>query len=225
MKVTASILTLTLISTALAEDVCEFRKGASADLKDEDKSESEDGVYRVSSCPCFHSQATPKERNDANCADDDDVDDPLIPLLPCDFLPDDYVICDDPVDHEGNETALEELGYGCLAFNGSQRAQDVALTSVCCRALECIECRGSRTFLRRGVPCIKYTNHFFLTTLLYSILLGFLGLDRFCLGKTGTAVGKLLTLGGLGIWWLVDIVLIVTGRLMPEDGSNWVPTA
>ena len=39
----------------------------------------------------------------------------------------------------------------------------------------------------------------------------------------GTAVGKLLTLGGVGIWWIVDIVLLVTGVLRPEDGSNWEP--
>lgn len=40
-------------------------------------------------------------------------------------------------------------------------------------------------------------------------------------GLTGTAVGKLLTLGGVGIWWIVDIVLLVTNNLMPEDGSNY----
>ena len=69
---------------------------------------------------------------------------------------------------------------------------------------------------------IRYTGHYFLTTLLYSILLGFLGMDRFCLGHTGTAVGKLLTLGGVGIWWIVDIILLVTGNLMPEDGSSFI---
>lgn len=41
--------------------------------------------------------------------------------------------------------------------------------------------------------------------------------------QTGTAVGKLLTLGGVGIWWIVDIVLLITNNLMPEDGSNYNP--
>lgn len=41
--------------------------------------------------------------------------------------------------------------------------------------------------------------------------------------QSGTAVGKLLTLGGVGIWWIVDVILLVRGMLLPEDGSNWVP--
>jgi TM2 domain-containing membrane protein YozV len=69
----------------------------------------------------------------------------------------------------------------------------------------------------------RYNGHYFLTTLLYSLLLGFLGVDRFCLGWTGIGVGKLLTLGGLGVWWIVDIMLLIAGVLKPEDESNWVP--
>ena len=41
--------------------------------------------------------------------------------------------------------------------------------------------------------------------LVLSILVGGLGVDRFMLGETGLGVLKLVTAGGLGIWWLIDI--------------------
>lgn len=41
---------------------------------------------------------------------------------------------------------------------------------------------------------------------------GFLGLHRFYVGKPGTAVLQIVTFGGLGVWWLYDVVLLVAGE-------------
>ena len=45
---------------------------------------------------------------------------------------------------------------------------------------------------------------------LLSLFLGFFGADRFYIGRTRSAIVKLLTLGGFGIWWLSDIILIAS---------------
>ncbi|GAA4528733.1 hypothetical protein GCM10023160_26870 [Brachybacterium paraconglomeratum] len=45
------------------------------------------------------------------------------------------------------------------------------------------------------------------SALVLSILLGYLGIDRFYIGHPIRGLLKLLTIGGLGIWWLIDIVL------------------
>lgn len=57
-----------------------------------------------------------------------------------------------------------------------------------------------------------------ITALLLSIFLGGLGVDRFYLGHTGIGVGKLLTLGGCGIWALVDMIIIAMRNVTDSDG-------
>lgn len=58
----------------------------------------------------------------------------------------------------------------------------------------------------------------FVTTWLFSLFLGTLGVDRFYLGKIGTGIAKLLTFGGLGIWTLVDLILVLTGAQRDKQG-------
>ena len=57
--------------------------------------------------------------------------------------------------------------------------------------------------------------------LILSIFLGELGIDRFYLGYIGTGILKLIICGGFGIWWLIDLIMIATGKLKPKDGSEY----
>lgn len=57
-----------------------------------------------------------------------------------------------------------------------------------------------------------------LTTLLLSFFVGVLGIDRFYLGYTGLGILKLVTLGGCGIWAVIDLILIVMGSMTDAQG-------
>ena len=59
----------------------------------------------------------------------------------------------------------------------------------------------------------------FTTTWLLSLFVGLLGVDRFDLGKVGTGLAKLFTFAGFGVWYLVDLVLILLGKAQDKKGQ------
>ena len=59
-----------------------------------------------------------------------------------------------------------------------------------------------------------------LALFLLTFFVGVLGVHRFYVGKIGTGVLMLITLGGLGIWFLVDLLLVVTGQFTNKDGQK-----
>ena len=58
----------------------------------------------------------------------------------------------------------------------------------------------------------------FVVTWLLALLVGGLGVDRFYLGKIGTGLLKLFTLGGLGVWALVDLIIVLAGGQRDKAG-------
>jgi hypothetical protein len=61
--------------------------------------------------------------------------------------------------------------------------------------------------------------HSQLIALILCLLVGVIGIHRFYLGHIGIGIIQLLTLGGCGIWTLIDLILIITGSLKPKDGE------
>src|SRR5690349_9993310 len=58
-----------------------------------------------------------------------------------------------------------------------------------------------------------------LPAFLLCFFLGCFGIHRFYVGKTGTGIAQLLTLGGLGIWALVDLIMILCGVFTDAAGN------
>jgi len=67
-------------------------------------------------------------------------------------------------------------------------------------------------------PPPAFTDKRILPAFLLCFFLGFLGAHRFYVGKTGTAIAQIFTFGGLGVWWLVDFIMIIVGNFRDNNG-------
>jgi TM2 domain-containing membrane protein YozV len=64
-----------------------------------------------------------------------------------------------------------------------------------------------------------------LPAFLLCLVFGILGVHRFYVGKIATGVLQLLTIGGFGIWWLLDLLVILLGGFTDKEGkliTKWV---
>ena len=57
-----------------------------------------------------------------------------------------------------------------------------------------------------------------MTAGLLELFLGCFGVGRFYLGQTGIALAQLFTCGGLGVWALIDAIMMLTGKVRDKDG-------
>nr|KAF6399486.1 TM2 domain containing 3 [Molossus molossus] len=96
-----------------------------------------------------------------------------------------------------------------------------------CTVRDHVHCLGNRTFPKM-LYC-NWTGGYKWSTALAlspvwccSITLGGFGADRFYLGQWREGLGKLFSFGGLGIWTLIDVLLIGVGYVGPADGSLYI---
>jgi len=122
-----------------------------------------------------------------------------------------YCYQSDPEEHSCGEK------FDCPAATDPVRQFYQASCTVPARLV----CLGKRTFNKQK-RCNWTAGYQWSTALALSVTLGGFGADRFYLGHWQEGIGKLFSFGGLGVWTLVDVVMVAIRYVGPADGSLYI---
>ena len=115
----------------------------------------------------------------------------------------------------GNEFYVAMMGQTAGPFDVSQlqmmaRARQIKSDTM-------VQVKGGNWFPARDIPG-AFSDKEWMTALILSVLVGTLGVDRFYLGYTGLGLAKLFTLGGCGVWAIIDLISIATRKMDDAKG-------
>jgi hypothetical protein len=105
----------------------------------------------------------------------------------------------------------EDGPYSTIELQAQARTGMIRATTLAKRA------DGTGSWFQAGEIPGVFSGKDWLTAVLLSLFVGWLAIDRFYLGYIGLGILKLITCGGLGIWYLIDLILVAMGRLNDAD--------
>ncbi|KAG7277351.1 hypothetical protein CRUP_025591 [Coryphaenoides rupestris] len=167
---------------------------------------------------------------------------PVLPAAssgPCSRLPSSCIYChyhhNCTYGKPTSFTCKPKRGVHCLFCWQLEPSQYTCSNSTDCMTVSCprrrynascevhdhVHCLGRRVF-NKQLFCNWTGGYKWSTALALSITLGGFGADRFYLGQWREGLGKLFSFGGLGIWTLIDVLLIGVGYVGPADGSLYI---
>lgn len=141
-------------------------------------------------------------------------------LIPCNLVGRDFRICSskglDKFQRFFPDIPADDLvGDGCRNAYSNVNSFGMAV----CYPLKGVVCLGEPYWIVNDFRCFQEGTKSYISVLICSIFFGIFGVDRFLLGYPLLGTMKLLTLGGFGIWYIIDLIMISLGILNPYIGS------